>query len=379
MGWMFGLLALLGLTANAYGDESAGGSVGPAWERLADMPTAVAAPAGSKQGRRAVLTGGVILGGGVSDAVQAFDLDGLTWSQPTRLVTPRYQHAQVTLADGRILVLGGRRSRQPGQAHGPIASCELIDADLSKTVPTADLPMAMSSPTVHLLSNGQALAVGNHVAAVFDPVAESWEPVAPLIEPRREHDSVLLDDGTVLVGGGIGRATFERINPATHESVHLQARLPDALDDLAMVLLADGRVWVIGGQHLNGQTTDETWLLTVGEDGDSSLAPGPDLGLEHGVADHVVVQTPHGLVVAGGESQNGRRDTELASAMWLDPIKLTVRLLPATDIAHDDAVGLSDGGWALVFGGQVDGSLLGVAVPTPIRAAHRIRLPAAGH
>ncbi len=375
--WVFGAVALLMLTGDVYGDETAELFAGPSWERLADMPVAVAAPGVSVVGRRAVVTGGVLLGGGAGDAVQVFDLDGLTWSLGGALVTGRYQHGQVTLRDGRVLVVGGR-SRVPGHDGESLKGCELIDLDagegLGVSVAVGDLPMPMRSPTVHLLGDGRVAAVGNHVVAVFDPVGLTWTIGSTLQQARREHASVLLGDGALLVAGGIGRWTFERVDLERGTSILMEARLPTALDDLAMVRLPDGRLWVIGGQRLDGETTDQTWVLTVGVDGESSLVDGPRLGVADGVADHVVISTPDGIVVAGGESQRGRVDTELADAFWLDPGRLTVRRLPKLEIAHDDAAGVSDGGWAIMFGGQVKASFLGKKVPTPIRAVHRIRL-----
>ncbi len=344
------------------------------WESLPDMPIAVAAPAVSVRGREAVLTGGVLLGGGATGVVQVLDLDELTWSQPASLNVARYQHAQITLMDGRVLVVGGR-ARRPGHYSLPLSGCELIDLETKTSAPTGDLPMPMQSPTLHALPGGEVAAVGNHIVAVYDPVAGTWAVGSPLKHPRREHASVLLDDGTILVAGGIGRSSFERVDLQTAESGLMKARLPGTLDDLAAVRLSGDRIWLIGGQGLDGQTTDQTWVLSVGEGSEGTLVPGPALGLENGLADHVVVQTPRGLVVTGGESQRRGVDTELADAFWLDPAMLTVRRLPKTRIAHDDAAGVSDGGWAIVFGGQVKESFLGAKVPTPIRAVHRIKLP----
>jgi len=343
------------------------------WERLPDMPVAAAALAVSVAGRNAVVTGGVVLGGGATGAVQVMDLDGLAWTLPLALNTPRYQHAQVTLQDGRILVAGGR-TRLPAVAPEATRSCELIAADLSAVNPTADLPMPMRSPTLHLLPDGRVAAVDYQVLAIFDPQAETWTVLCPLLAPRREHASLLLDDGSILIGGGIGQATFERVDLAAGKSRLLSARLPRGLDDLEMAALPGGRVWVIGGQTLDGQTTDQTWVLSFDAEGNSRLEDGPALGLPGGVADHVVVVTPGRIIVSGGESQAGVHDTELNDSFLLDPATLSVKRLPSTEIAHDDAAGFCDGGWAVVLGGQVEASFLGARVPTPIRAVHRVRL-----
>ncbi|MEZ6192525.1 MAG: hypothetical protein R3C45_14715 [Phycisphaerales bacterium] len=195
---------------------------GPEWERLPDMPVAVAAPAVSVAGRNAVVTGGVVLGGGATAAVQVMGLDGFSWTLPLKLNTPRYQHAQITLGDGRILVAGGR-TRLPAASPEATRSCELIASDLSQIKPTADLPMPMRSPTLHLLPDGRVAAVDYQVLAVFDPANETWTVVCPLHAPRREHASLLLADGSILIGGGIGQASFERVDLSTGNSTLLAA------------------------------------------------------------------------------------------------------------------------------------------------------------
>lgn len=345
-----------------------------AWESLPEMPIAVAAPAVSVVGRKAVLTGGVVLGGGASSAVQVMDLDTFEWTEPVRLHTARYQHTQVTLADGRVLVVGGRSSRTPGQSGDGIKRCELIDLETNISTPTGDLPMPMHSPTLHLLKDGRAVVAGGHAVAIYEPGTGEWTTVAPLKFVRREHDSLMLEDGTLLIVGGIRAWTIMRVDLEAGVATRLKAHLPTGIDDLAIVPTPDGRVWIIGGQGMDGATTDQTWVLTLGEGAESRLVEGPRLGLATGLADHVLIQTPGGVVVSGGESQQGRVDTELADAFWLDPKTLSVRRLPDTAIAHDDAAGLSDGPWAIVFGGQVKESFLGTKVPTPVRAVHRIRL-----
>ncbi len=343
------------------------------WERLPDMPVAVAAPALSLQGRNAVVTGGVVLGSGSTKAVQVLDLDTMTWRVSTALVHARYQHAQITLQDGRILIVGGRK-REP--ATGPVttASCELISADLTSCELTAELPIISRTPTLHMLGDGRVVSVGVHIVAIFDPENETWETQMPLRQRRSGHTSVMLDDGTILVAGGVNNATFERVDLQAGESTMLRVRLPMALDDLAMVKLPDGRLWVIGGQSSTGETTDRSWLLSLDPDAGDRLVEGPALGLAGGMADHLAIPTPGGIVVVGGESQHAGRDTELTDAFRLNPRTLTVTRLPDTPIAHDDAAGFLDGRSAVVLGGQVKASFLGMPVPTPIRAVHRITL-----
>lgn len=369
-----GVLCVCVLAVGVRADDSAEAASGPQWESLPEMPVAVAAPAACVTGRKAVLTGGMTLGGGASTAVQVMDLDTFEWSEPLLMHTARYQHAQITLQDGRVLVAGGRGSRIPGKMHEAIKTCELIDLEANTSTPTGELPMPMHSPTLHLLDDGRVVAAGGHAVAIYDPDERVWTTIAPLNFVRREHESVILPDGTLLIIGGIRAWTIKRVDLTTGEVTQMRASLPTGIDDHAVVPLPDGRVWIIGGQGMDGSTLDQTWLLTVGEGKASRLEVGPKIGVETGMADHVLIRTPHGVVISGGESQQGRIDTELADAFRLDPATLTVRRLPSTPLAHDDAAGLADGPWAIVFGGQLKESFLGVKVPTPVRAVHRIRL-----
>lgn len=367
------LTLLIWTTANGGGADP---QAGPAWQRLADMPLAVIEPAASVAGRRLVVTGGVCLDGSASTSVQVLDLDRMRWSRPTKLTTPRYGHKQVTLPGGRVLV-GGGRGREAGAAPSALESCELIEADLARSTPTAPLPTSMATPTMHQLPDGRVIAIGDSLAAVFDPASETWTSTTKLREFRREHASVLLASGAVLVGGGIGKSSFEQIDPGLGKTRRLTVTLPMPLDDLAMVQLPDGRVWVLGGQQVGGDTVDRTWILEPKAVDDSAawgLVEGPALGVPGGIADHIVIKTSGSIVLAGGESQVSHRDSELAVALWLDPGTLAVHRLPDMDVPHDDAAGVVVGDTVIVLGGQATMTWMGIQVPTPVRAVHRLDL-----
>ena len=73
-----------------------------------------------------------------------------------------YNHTATLLEDGRVLVTGGQ------------------------TVATSLLPPA-----------------GLVSAEIYDPSTGRWSPTRPMFEPRRHHGAVLLEDGRVLVSGGL--------------------------------------------------------------------------------------------------------------------------------------------------------------------------------
>jgi hypothetical protein len=131
------------------------------------------------------------------------------WGVGPSLQEDRFRHTATILMDGRILFTGGYSSAQ----RKTLATAEIYD-------PSADrftlLPTSMSDGrmdhTATRLSDGKVLIVGGWssqkgatVAStdLFDPLTETFTPIAPLPISRHEHTATLLPDGTVLVVGGL--------------------------------------------------------------------------------------------------------------------------------------------------------------------------------
>jgi hypothetical protein len=337
------------------------------------LPLAVISPAASITDTKLIVTGGLTLGGGASPAIQIMDLSAsdMKWSTPFLLRNARFRHAQITLLDGRILIIGGS-GREIGNRSAALASCELITADLTQSQPAAPLPTSMACPTAHLLPDGRGLAIGDSLAAIYDPQLNTWTAAIALHDFRREHASLLLPDGGVLVLGGIGKSSLERIDPTLGVTSLLPVRFKAPLDDMAATLLPDGRIWVLAGQIPGGNTTDQTWLINLSA---RTIIPGPSLNVPGGVADHKLLATPRGLILVGGESQLNDHDTELGLSLWLDPVSLSVHRLTDTDLAHDDAAAVTYRDTVIVVGGEVTGSFWGIPMPTPVRAVHQLCWP----
>lgn len=347
------------------------------WERLDDLPMAVVAPAASVSGDRLVVTGGITFGGGTSDLVQIMDLSAKKWVRVVRLGQARYEHAQVTLDDGRALVVGGKVHPAAGWPT-PTASCELIDPGApgdAMVQPAADLPQPIGTPVALKLDDGRVAVVGEWIGSVYDPTTNAWSKPIKLDRRRVEHTAVVVGPQTVMVIGGTGRWEFERVDFATGRTHrYRQPHLPMLMDDMTAWRLEDGRIWVIGGQFINGQTTDRTWLASLTSAGHLVLIEdGPSLDFPAGISDHVLIETRWGLVAAGGEAENAQgHDSELPVALLLDPATLSVRRLPDTDVAHDDAAAVAWDGTIVLLGGQAPGRVLDFEVPMPVRTVHML-------
>ncbi len=374
-----------------------------AWRRLADLPVGVFDHAAGVSGRSVVITGGIEQSGVTSDVAQMLDLDAESWSQPLKLSRGRAFHAQVTLADGRVLIAGGQSGQLPAKLT-PLASAELLtppsppnpnandaarDATADHEPPSwkvtalPDLPEPVAQPTAHLLPDGRAIFIGGSRASIFDPVGNKWTQHISLRQKRQAHASVVLPDGRVLVAGGLDRDSFEVVDVSAGRSMLLSPHLPGPRDDLRVALTEDGRVWVLGGQNSKtGDTVEETWLLTV--DGDrtdkramadgagnakSRLVAGPPLLIHGGQADAALGQLGRWVVLVGGESQQGGHDTEWDVARLLDRRKLKVFGLPALSQPHDDAVAVGEGHRVIVLGGYLLSPAFQGAPPTPVASS----------
>ena len=370
------LLFLLTLAGCAYDPpifEVEGG-----WEKLPSSPTGLVAPGSSYRDGQFVLTGGIRADGSESPEVLLFDDKTKRWSEGPRMKVGRFQHAQAALADGSVLIIGGRKFYKKG--FQSIRSCELLLANRSKVVKTASLPSPMQTPTVHTLSDGRVLAIGGKVAAVYDPATHKWEKSIYLREPRLEQASVLINDRTALVIGGTSRDTIELINLEQQTSQVLPARLPFPIDDTAATVLPSGKIWIIGGQNTRtGNTINDTFVLTLIDHKTATIKEGPRLPLKRGVADHLLVPTPRGIVMLSGESQYQSADVELKTAFLLDPENLGIVRLPDLCVPHDDAAAYAEGSTVVVTAGQVTGgeaSFVFLKLPRPVKTTEMLTLPA---
>lgn len=113
---------------------------------------------------------------------------------------------------GKVLIAGG----VGGVGTGPaLSSAELYDPGTGTFRATSNMSQLRQSQTSSVLANGKVLVVGGiggfstrppnlNTAETYDPATETWTPAGSLSARRVAATATLLNDGQVLIAGGVG-------------------------------------------------------------------------------------------------------------------------------------------------------------------------------
>ncbi|CUR54552.1 exported hypothetical protein [metagenome] len=192
------------------------------------------------------------VGQGMSDASVTVTGAGTTvgsWTRLSAMHSPRLAGAAVRLADGRVLVSGGRAGEVSTD------SAEIFDPVAKEWTVTGSLPVATRTHSMVLLKSGRVLAAGGEgagtTAALYLPATGVWKQISPMPRARFSMASTRLPDGRVMFAGGydanFGYTNDVQIYSPTTRSWRLAAPMPtDSIDGLITVTKY-GKVVVTGG------------------------------------------------------------------------------------------------------------------------------------
>lgn len=216
--------------------------------------------------------GRVVIAGGISGrefvdgnwrgisatTIEIYDPVQRRFTTSGRLQVPGTSHAAITLADGRVVFLGGYRDRTP------VDSVEIFDPRTGRTEAAGNLASPREGCGCVLLDNGKILLTGgsredrelNGTYELYDPASRTSRVLGPMQTPRRKHAAQLLDDGRVLIVGGSNTsdwtgqyASAELFDPKTGRSVKVGDMAQQRFKiRQAVVRLRDGSVLVAGGK-----------------------------------------------------------------------------------------------------------------------------------
>jgi hypothetical protein len=224
-------------------------------------------------------SGSVLVAGGVEHRGRGFPATTASEIyEPTKevfrpgqhMVQGRWLHTATLLADGRVLLAGGRPDDYPGAYASPaLSSAELYDPATGEFASTGSLLSSRYGHSATRLSDGRVLVLGGETTAGFGSgaaqvtTAEIWDPATgeftafgSLADGRGFHAAVELNDGTfLLVGGnrneGLPSSTTELFDPATGASTP-GPTMSDWRVRATATRLPSGEVLVVGGNNSGG-------------------------------------------------------------------------------------------------------------------------------
>jgi hypothetical protein len=186
-----------------------------------------------------------------------------SWQFTGAMNSVRWLSEMVTLDNNTALIVGG-----DDESQRPLASCEIYDPMTASWTATGSLNVARAYPTIVKLANGHILsmcggvsmgtAMSTNQVEDYDPSTGKWTVVGSLTVGRYCPTATVLNDGRVLLAGGITMqdgtsASCEIYDPSTNTSKAIAPmHLPRATHQT--VLLKDGRVLVTGGRDGGAQS-----------------------------------------------------------------------------------------------------------------------------
>lgn len=259
--------------------------------------------------------GRVVVAGGPAPAYQVFDPDEGTFGVPGFLGQDlRAYHAAVALSASEVLLAGGCDGLDAAGACLPgstLATTSILDVDRGMVQPGPTLARARRGAAAFLDADGRVVIVGGVDDAGAVDSAERLDLTATL--PGEIIDAVSglaarLADGGLLVAlapaDGMARSGAAVLPPGGG-SASAVASAPDPRAGATMTTLEDGRVLVLGGLDATGD--DEALLYEPQLERFELVEAMPDTGAgaihRH---DHGAVQLPDGSVlIVGGRDPGG--------------------------------------------------------------------------
>ena len=250
------------------------------------------------------------------------------------LSIPRFEHETALLDDGRVLLGGGFTGIANNNVLVPIpfGLVQIYDSEAG-TWTASEPPQGPGILFEFIkLTDGRALALGlggfegeiGAMASVFDPVTNSWSELPPSPLARGLPSTFLLNDGRVLVVGGIDFSSMYGFSPEYIKEVEIfdtetgewqMAASPTQVfeEQPLFSLLSDGRVMVMG--QVDDGSFEVTTRAEIYDPAIDTWTPISSVEPYYAIDDAVALSDGR-LLVVGGLSLSGQTSTVNGRLVW---------------------------------------------------------------
>lgn len=216
------------------------------------------------------------------------------FTRALNMTTPRFIHRTAKLADGRVLLTGGETANAPAAVI--TNSVDIFNPADNTVTPGPPMTVKRWSHTATTLADGRVLVTGGRTgstaangvvlatAEIYDPATNTWtETASPMNVARRSHTATLMQDGRVLVaGGGNGVVTTTSAAIQSAEIFDPAAGTFTLIGDMitkrsahSATLMAGGTILITGGSAGNGTLFPTTAAEIFNPVGNTFTSVGP--------------------------------------------------------------------------------------------------------
>ncbi len=162
------------------------------------------------------------------------------------MISDRVGASAVRLQDGRALIVGGKSSRvllagtfggtRNIASFAPLNTAEYYDPESHSFQKASDMHGPHYLGTATLLTNGSVLVaggwrqqgpvvLGSKESDLYDPTMARFDQLPPMHVGRLDQTATLLDDGKVLIAGGINGKSYMSASVEFYEPMHRRFEL----------------------------------------------------------------------------------------------------------------------------------------------------------